>query len=178
MANIGLQYLVYKGAGETPQKGILAKAIQVDLNIQFNEAYLYADDGVAESDKSFRAGTLTLGIDDLGENVQKNLLGHNIDAESGELTASGNDNNPYVGIGFISIRKKAGTQKFRAVWLPRTQFAEPSETNQTKGESTSFSAPSMQGTIMLDDDTNWKYENSFATIAEAKTYLNEKAGIE
>lgn len=177
MAKIGLQYLVYKGAGISPTSGVLAKAVQADLSIQLNEAKLYADDGVAESDKSFRDGTLTLGVDDLNDTMQEELLGHAIDEETGEIVASGNDNNPYVGVGFISISKKDGAQKFRAMWLPKTQFAEPSETNQTKGESTSFSTPTMTGTIMLDDTANWKYENSFATIAEAKTYLNTKAGI-
>lgn len=177
MAKIGLQYLVYTGAGETPQKGVLAKAIQADLSIQLNEAKLYADDGVAESDKSYRDGTITLGVDDLNDIIQKELLGHAVDAETGEIVANGNDNNPYVGVGFICISKKDGAQKFRAIWLPKVQFAEPSETNQTKGENTSFSTPTMTGTIMLDDDGNWKYENSFATLALAKTYLNTKAGI-
>ena len=177
MAKIGLQYLVYKGAGETPTSGRLAKAIQADLSIQLNEAKLHADDSLAESDKSFRDGTLTLGVDDLNDTIQKELLGHKIDTETGEITANGNDNNPYIGIGFISISKKDGDQKFRAIWLPKTQFAEPSETNQTKGESTAFSTPSMPGTIMLDDNGNWKYENSFATLALAKAYLDTKAGI-
>ena len=35
----------------------------------------------------------------------------------------------------------------------------------------------MTGTIMLDDTSNWKYENSFATLALAKAYLNDKADI-
>ena len=175
MAKIGLQYLVIKpatGAGKN-----VAKAIQADLSIQLNEAKLYADDGVAESDKSFRDGTLTLGVDDLGNDIQTDCLGHTIDAETGEIVANGNDNNPYVGTGFMCISKKNGVQKFRSIWLPKVQYAEPSETNQTKGESTSFSTPTMTGTIMLDDDANWKYENSFTTFAAAKAYLDNFAGI-
>jgi phi13 family phage major tail protein len=177
MAKIGLQYLVYKGAGETPKSGRLAYAIQADLSIQFNEAKLPADDKIVESDKSFREGTITLGVDDLNDTIQTELLGHSIDTETGELTANGNDNNPYVGIGFICISKKDGAQKFRAIWVPKVQFAEPSETNQTKGENTSFSTPTMTGTIMALDNGDWKKENSFATLALAKAYLDEKAGI-
>lgn len=174
MAKIGLQYLVYKSQESS---GRLAKAIQADLSIALNEAKVYADDGVAESDKSFREGTITLGVDDLNDTIQKELLGHTIDPETGEITASGNDNNPYVGVGFICISKKDGQQRFRAIWVPKVQFAEPSETNQTKGESTSFSTPTMTGTIMLDNDMNWKKENSFETIAEARSYLDEKVEI-
>jgi phi13 family phage major tail protein len=176
MAKIGLQYLVYKGA-DGAKKGVLAEPVQADYSIQTNEAKVYADDGVAESDKSFRDGTLTLGVDDLNDTIQTDILGHAKDATSGEITTNGNDNNPYVGIGFISISKKNGAQKFVAKWLPKVQFGEPSETNQTKGENTSFSTPTMTGTIMLDDTANWKYENSFADLADAKTYLNGKAGI-
>jgi phi13 family phage major tail protein len=174
MAKIGLQYLVVKPATGAGKR--LAKAIQADISIQTNEAKLYADDGVAESDKSFRDGTITLGVDDTNDDIQKDCLGHTID-ETGELKANGNDNNPYVGTGFVSISKKGGAQKFRSIWLPKVQFAEPSETNQTKGENTSFSTPTMTGTIMLDDEANWKYEKSFATLTEAKTYLDGKAGI-
>ena len=114
MAKIGLQYLAYRGAGETPSKGVLAKAVQADITIQLNEAKLYADDSVAETDRSFRDGTITLGVDDLNDAIQKELLGHTVDAETGEITANGNDNNPYVSVGFVSISKKGGAQKFRA----------------------------------------------------------------
>jgi phi13 family phage major tail protein len=175
MAKIGLQYLVYKGA--TGNSGSLAKAIQADYAITLNEAKLHADDSVAESDKSFRDGTLTLGVDDLNDTIQSELLGHAIDSGTGEITANGNDNNPYVGVGFVSISKLSGVQKFVSTWLPKTQFGEPSVTNQTKGESTQFSTPTMTGTIMLDDDGDWKKENKFATLALAKAYLDDKAGI-
>ena len=177
MAKIGLQYLVYKGAGETPSSGVLAAAIQADVSITTNEVKLYANDSVVESDKSFREGAITLGVDDLNDTIQKELLGHTINEQTGEIVAGGTDNNPFVGIGFISINKKNNAQKFRAIWLPKVQFAEPNDTNQTKGENTAFSTPTMTGTIMLDDSGNWKYENSFATLDEAKNYLNEKAGI-
>ena len=177
MAKIGLQYLVYKGSGDIPTKGVLAKPIQADYAIQLNEAKLYANDSVAESDKSFRDGTLTLGVDDLNDTIQVELLGHTKDAETGEIVSNGNDNNPYISVGFISISKVNGAQKFVGTWLPKTQFGEPSITNQTKGESTSFSTPTMTGTIMLDDNGDWRFENAFTTLADAKTYLNTFAGI-
>lgn len=177
MAKIGLQYLVYKRHDDPSKKGVLAKAIQADLSIQTNEVKLYADDGVAESDKSFREGTITLGVDDLNDTIQTDVLGHSKDEGTGEITARGDDNNPFIGLGFISISKKNNSQKYRAVWLTKVQFVEPNDTNQTKGENTSFSTPTMTGTIMLDDNGVWKQENSFATLEDAKNYLNEKADI-
>lgn len=178
MAKIGLQYLVYKRLDDPTKKGVVAKAIQADYSVQTNEAKCYADDGVAESDKSFRDGTLTLGVDDLNDTIETDFLGHTKDEETGEIVANGNDNNPYLGIGFISISKKNGDQKFVAKYLTKTQFGEPNDSNSTKGENTSFSTPTMTGTIMLDENGDWRKQNSFATLQAAKDYLNALVGIE
>lgn len=176
MAKVGLEYLVYKRLDDPTKRGVLAKAIQADYSVQTNEAKLYADDALAESDKSFRDGTLTLGVDEDNDNIQEDLLGHTI-KENGEVVSNGNDNNPYIGIGFICISKKNGAQKFVATWLHKVQFAEPSESNQTKGENTSFSTPTLTGSIMLDDEGNWRSRMAFTTLGAAKAYLNDKAGI-
>ena len=174
MAKIGLKYIVYKG---TENKGVIGKAIQADLNITVNEVPLYADDAIAEFDRSFNNGKITLGVDDLNDTVQKELLGHTIDEVTGEITAKGTDNNPYVGIGFYGIKKVNNVQGFRAIWLPKVQFAEPNDTNSTKGANMAFATPTFDGTIMIDTDGIWKSEQTFVTEAEAIAYLNEKAGI-
>ena len=154
MSKIGLKYPVYKS--ETSQ-GVIAKAIQADIAITVNDVKLYADDAIAESDKSFRSGTLTLGVDDLSDAVQTAFLGHAVD--DGEITASGTDANPYVGIGFYGVKMVAGgVRKYRAIWLTKVQFTEPSDTNATKGDTIAFATPVLEGTIMLDDDGNWKKE--------------------
>lgn len=174
MAKIGLKYPVYKSA---TKHGVIGKAIQADISIDVNDAKLFADDDVAESDKSFKSGTIKLGVDDLSDEIQTEFLGHAKDETSGEITANGNDNNPYVGIGFYGIKKVNDVRKFRAVWFPKVQFSEPEDTNKTKGESVEFNTPSLEGTIMLDNNGDWKKENTFDTEAEAKEYLQEKAGI-
>jgi len=174
MAKIGLKYPVYKSA---TSQGVIAKAIQADISITVNDVKLYADDAVAESDKSFQSGTLTLGVDDLPDEIQSEFLGHSIDPETGEITAKGTDQNPYVGIGFYGVKVVGGVRKYRAIWLPKVQFAEPADTNETQGETVTFKTPVLEGTIMLDDNGAWKYENTFETEAEARAYLEEKAGI-
>ena len=71
MATIGLDKLYYAPITEdehgeetygTPK--VLAKAMTADLTVELNEATLYADDGAAEVVKEFKAGTLSLGVDD------------------------------------------------------------------------------------------------------------------
>ena len=173
MAKIGLKYPVYKGS---VNKGVIGKAIQADIAIQVNEVYLYGDDAIAESDKSFQSGKITLGVDDLSDMIQVEFLGHTV-AESGEITAKGTDNNPYVGIGFYGIKKVGNVQKYRAIWLPKVQFAEPNDTNATKGQNIAFATPTLEGTIIVDSNGEWKKEQTFATEALAIAYLEDKAGI-
>jgi len=172
MAKIGLRYPVYKSA---TTEGVIAKAIQADIAITSNDVKLYADDAVAETDKSFQSGTITLGIDDLSDTIQADLLGHSV--SSGEITAGRNDVAPYVGVGFYGVKRVSGADKFRAVWLRKVQFAEPADANETRGETTVFSTPVLEGTIMLDDTGNWKDEKTFDTAAEAIVYLQAKSGV-
>lgn len=174
MAKIGLKYPVYKSAMKS---GVIAKAIQADISITVNNVKLYADDAIAESDKSFQEGTITLGIDDLSAEIQAEFLGHEVNEATGEITAQGADTNPPVGIGFYGVKKVNGVTKYRAIWLPKVQFSEPADTNATKGETVEFNTPVLEGTIMLDDTGVWKKENTFNTEAEAIAYLQDKAGI-
>ncbi len=172
MAKIGLRYPVYKSA---TSQGVIAKAIQADITISVNDVKLYADDAIAESDKSFQSGTITLGIDDLSDTIQTAFLGHAV--SDGEITAAGTDDNPYVSIGFYGVKVVSGVRKYRAIWLTKVQFAEPADSNATKGDSVVFSTPVLEGTIMLDDNGDWKKEKTFNTEAEAIAYLQAKSGI-
>ncbi len=174
MAKIGLKYPVYKSKSNS---GVIAKAIQADISITYSDVKLYADDVLAESDKSFQSGTITLGVDDLSDTIQTEFLGHEIDETTGELTANKDDESPIVGIGFYGVKIVNGVRKYRAIWLPAVQFAEPADTNSTKGETVTFNTPVLEGTIMVDENGDWKKENTFDTEDEAKAYLNQKAGI-
>ncbi|MBP5091934.1 MAG: phage tail protein, partial [Bacilli bacterium] len=87
MATIGLDKLYYAPSTEdsngnetygTPVQ--LAKAISADLSIELNEATLFADDGQAEAVKEFKSGTLSLGVDDIGNDAAAALVGARVDA--------------------------------------------------------------------------------------------------
>ena len=82
MAKIGLKYPVaapMKEDGKTYDTGfVIAKAIKASVTANNNDVKLYADDGIAESDKSFKDGTLSLNVDDLSGIIrltQRVLLG-------------------------------------------------------------------------------------------------------
>lgn len=181
MARIGLKYPVAALLNETEDTArytgglVVGKAITSDVNINSNDVKLYADDSIAESDKSFKDGALKFGLDDLSYEVQEMLLGHKV--TDGELVANTKDIAPYVGFGFYGPTKKNNQLGYRAIFLHKVQFAEPAESTSTKGETVTFQTPTIEGTIYDDVNGDWKSEKTFDTEVEAKTWLEIKAGI-
>lgn len=172
MAKIGLKYPVYKGA---VNYGVIGKAITADVSIELNDAELYADDGLAESDKSFKKGTITLGVDELSDLIQKEFLGHAI--ASSEMTALSTDVAPYIGIGFYAVKMVSGVRKYRALWFPKVQFSEPADSNATKADGVTFGTPTIEGKILADATLAWKKEKTFDLEADAIAYLQTLAGL-
>ena len=167
MATIGLDKLYYAPITEdsngnetygTPVQ--LAKAISAELSVELNEAILYADDGQAESVKEFKSGTLSLNVDDLGHAHAAALLGAEVD-ENGVLISRGEDNPTYVAVGF---RARKANGKYRYFWLYRVQFGIPGTSLATKGDSITFSTPTIEGTIFQRNKVDgrgrhpWKVE--------------------
>nr|DAZ22102.1 MAG TPA: tail tube protein [Caudoviricetes sp.] len=151
MATIGLDKLFYSKITEddngnetygTPQ--VLAKAMTADLSVELNEAVLYADDGAAEVVKEFKSGTLSLGVDDIGAAVAGDLTGSTIDLNGVVISASEDGGDP-VAVGF---RAKKSNGKYRYYWLYRVKFGIPATNLATKGDSITFSTPTIEGTIM------------------------------
>ena len=106
MATIGLDGLYYAKITEdangdetygTPTK--LAKAISADLEVEINEASLYADDAEAEVVKEFKTGKLTLGINDIGATAAGDLVGAVLDDNGVVISQSEGMASP-VAIGF------------------------------------------------------------------------------
>jgi phi13 family phage major tail protein len=188
MAKIGLKYPVYAPAteaGSTITYGtgaVLAKAISANISIENNDVKLYADDVIAESDNSFASGTVTIGIDDLYDAAKVALLdyveGATVDAtiQSKELSV-GTASPAYVGFGFYGKVIRNKVPYWRAIWLKKVQFAEPSDELATKGESVEFGTPELEGTIMMAADGKWKEEATFSTEAGAKAWLDGKCGL-
>ena len=151
MATIGLDKLYYAKITEdengdetysTPTQ--LAKAMTADLSVELNEATLYADDGAAEIVKEFKSGTLSLGVDDIGNTVASDLTGATIDANKVVVSASEDGGEP-VAVGF---RAKKSNGKYRYYWLYRVKFGIPATNLATKGDSITFSTPTIEGTIL------------------------------
>ena len=177
MAKIGLNSFRYsvltEGADGTPSYAgakTPARAISCNVSITNNEAKLYADDVLAESDTSFQSGTCTIGIDDEDQETMAELLGHTVDAQ-GVMVRNSNDTAPYVGFGRIIKKMIRGVIKWKVEFLYKVKFAEPTQENTTQGESLEFGTTSIEGQISTLADGRWSESKTFDTKAEALTFL-------
>jgi len=178
MATIGLDKLYYakiteaENGEETYEKPVqLAKAMSADLSVELAEATLYADDGAAEIVKEFKSGKLTLGIDDIGSTVASDLSGATIDA-NGVIVSASEDGGTPVAVGF---RAKKSNGKYRYFWLYRVKFGIPAANMATKGDSITFSTPTIEGTILRRNkpDTRGKHPWK-AEVTEGDTSVTEE----
>ena len=182
MAKIGLNNFRYAILTEAPDGtpsygGALtpAKAISCNVEVSNNDAKLYADDGLCESDTSFNNGTVTIGIDKYDNTTMANLLGHTINAD-GELVRKTTDVAPYVGLARIITEMVNNVLQYRVEILYKCKFSEPSQEDNTKGESVEFSTFECQGTVNALANGEWSKTKTFTTKNEAVAYIEAEFG--
>lgn len=206
MAIIGVskpKYAVYEYDEDTGKVtysngGTLGKMTQVDLVINTSEDNnLFADNGLAEADRQFTDGTLTVGTDDLSQSVSRAILGaveEDLEPELLEILnkmQGGEDFNgkeliyddrmetPYLGQGFIIKRQKDNAVSWRAVMLTKTIYNVPDESAVTQGESIEWQTPELVAAVMRDDSAThrWKRDCMFPTEEMAEVFLDYRLGI-
>ena len=156
---------------------VFEKVIEEKFAPEYNTAELYANDGLAESDYSFKKGTLSLTVADDNDELCAELLG-NTDTD-GEVTSNINDSAPEFGYGHIIPKMVGGARKYKVEFFPRVKFTNITSDNKTRGESVEFSTTAIEGTVFpLETALNglavgdWEKHQTFATLEEAETYLN------
>ena len=176
MATIGLDKLYYakitegEDGSETYASPVqLAKAMSAELSVELAEATLYADDGAAEIVKEFKSGTLSLGVDDIGATAASDLTGATID-ENGVVISNSEDGGDPVAVGF---RAKKSNGKYKYYWLYRVKFGIPATNLATKGDSITFSTPTIEGTILRRNKVDGKGKHPWkAEVTEGDTAVS------
>lgn len=178
MAKIGLNSFRYSVLTEatdgTPSydgANTPAKAVSCSVSISNNDVKLYADDALAESDTSFQSGSVTIGIDDEDQATMATLLGHTVDSTSQAMIRNVNDIAPYVGFGRIVVKMINNVKKYKVEFLYKVKFSEPSQEDQTKGETVEFATTTLEGTVATLANGKWSETKTFNTKTEALTYL-------
>lgn len=187
MARIGMRYPIYvpytvetdESGRETETLGtkkVMGKAIRADASINTSDARLYGDDGLAEEVLEFVDGTLSLETDDIEDDVQAELLGNTVDEATGDITSHTDDTPIYTRSGYVSRRYKGGKSQYKGILLMRVKYSIPNQTDNTKGQTITFSTPTMTGTISRNKDGVWRRMSKwFETAEEATQWLDTAA---
>ena len=186
MARIGFKKAKYnkivgnKYAELTENKvPLFEKVIDEKFAPEYNTAELYANDGLAETDYSFKKGTLSLTVADDEDKFIAELFGNTV-ATEGEVTSNIEDTAPEFGYGHIVPKMVNGARKYKVEFFPRVKFTKVSTDNKTRGENVEFGTTALEGTVMpLETAVNglkigdWEKHQTFATLEEAEAYLDE-----
>ena len=158
---------------------VFEKVIDEKFAPEYNTAELYANDGIAESDYSFKKGILSLTVADDDDKLCAELLGNTTETSGGEVTSNIEDVAPEFGYGHIIPKMVGGARKYKVEFFPRVKFTKITSDNKTRGESVEFSTTAIEGTVYpLETALNglkvgdWEKHQTFATLAEAETYLD------
>ena len=185
MARIGYKKAKYnkfdadnkKYAAVTGGVPCLEKCIDEKFSPEYNSAELYASDGLAESDYSFKKGTLAITVANDDDKKEAELMGNIITED--EVIKTVGDTAPEFGYGHIVTKMVNGVKKFKVEFFPRVKWTKITTDAKTRGESVEFGTTSIEGTVFpLDADFNgmtagtWEKHQTFATEAEAEAYLD------
>ena len=83
-----------------------------------------------------------------------------------------------MGLGRIIVKMVSGVYQYKVEFLHKVKFSEPSQEDNTKGESLEFSTSEMEGTVATLANGDWSKTKTFLTKAEALAYLNGLLGGE
>lgn len=186
MARIGFKSGLYNLHDETTGKfkavtqGVpsLEKVIDEKFAPEYNSAELYASDGLAESDYSFKKGTLTITVANDDDKKDAELMGNTI--SENEVTKNIDDTAPEVGYGHIVTKMVNGAKKYKVEFFPRVKFTKITTDAKTRGESVEFGTTTIEGVVYPLvaafnglNAGDWEKHQTFDTEAEAKTYLEK-----
>lgn len=181
MAQIGLTNLWYglltEAEDGTPSYAgakSFGKAVSAKVDVSTNDATLYADDVLVESDKSFQNAKVTLGVADDDMTIFAEILGHKVAESGGEMVRSADDAAPWVGLGRVVTKMVGGKYVYKGEFLYKVRFAEPSQEDNTKGESVDFSTPEIEGTAATLANGQWSAAQVFGTKTAAVEWVKGK----
>lgn len=184
MAKIGLNNFWYSVA--TINNGAITygtpaspgKAVTFSFTPTLADAELYADDTLQEVDNQVTGADVVLGIDRSDDDTMNTLLGHSFGTGTAAATQSSStaDTAPYVGVGRVTRLMVDNVQKYRGTVLKLVKFAEPSEEDNTRGETVTFNTYELNGKMKIPDDGVWRVRETFDTQAAAISFVKTQLG--
>lgn len=180
MAYVGLRKPIIAKileSGEYDEPFACGKAIGLDVNPNYAEGSLNADDKQAEYDKEFTYAEVTLNTSTLPIAAHEKMFGHTVDTAKKNVKFNVDDQANYVGMAWVSVEKVDGVRNFIGNFLKKAKFTEPSESYSTKGDSIEYKTPSISGRALGLDDGSWKETEVCSSEADALKWINTMFGV-
>lgn len=184
MAKVGLEYVVSAllteaedGTPSYTEGRHWGPASSFSGNPSANDVKDFGDNGVVETDTSVTGGTLAVELNERTLELESFLLGHKYDKETGVMKCNRDDIAPFLGTGAVGMSKRNNKNVYTAKWYFKSQFKNPNDENTTKQENITFNHSNFEGNLFMLKNGDWKEEKEFDDLADAKAWLDEKAGI-
>ncbi len=191
MARVGLPYSVFAPiTTETPgaamvygTPSIFNHPIEANVSYEISDNPLHGGDVIAENDNSITGGSLSFNHTHLTPEDKAALLGH---VKSGnapdDYYEEGASPSPTGGFGYITAEIEKNVRKWYGYWIHKTQLGMSEDNATTKGDAIDWQTPTLNGPIMgvsLDNTglISFRRYKVFTTMAEAKTWINNLAGV-
>lgn len=184
MANTGLSTFLHAERDDAastygvPEK--LGGAIDIKEALDRNDAKLYADNELKDSDNSVTGGKITLTLDDDDDAVFAPVLGEeveeiNVGDKTYKKVISRTLDVP-AGQGFGYITQKNGG-RYKVTFYPKVKFVRGDEEAKTKEDKTEYTTPTVEGTI-YPVEGQYKVKVTTETVEEAKKVLYSLFGYD
>lgn len=181
MAKKGFEYAVVGVLDEengTYSNGTyLGPTSTFNITTTSNDVKDYGDNRAVETDTSVTGGTTSVEINEMVNAIYSLLLGHTYDKEQDTIVCNKDDIAPFVGLGAVGISRSNRKNFYTAKAYKKVQFKEPNDENATQQETLSFTHTTLEGNMFVPEDGVWKEQKTFATLKEAKDWLNEMFGV-
>lgn len=145
------------------------EAVSTSVTPAYNEGSCYGDNKQTEYVKEFKNAAIEAGVTRLPLIAKNVLFGHSVDSDI-EVSNTDDEAN-YVGYGFISSEAVNGKRQYGACVILKVLFAEGADSYTTKGDSITFSTPTISGTAIAIGNGDWRKRKYFDTKEEAEAYI-------
>lgn len=141
----------------------IGDAMNVNIQLRFAEARLYAESRLAEYVRKCVGGTISIGEKYIPDAAQKLMFGAKEKTRTVSQTSVtgleyGSKDVPNdVGVGMIAPDMVDGDEKYTCVLVKRALFGPPSMSLQTMGQNIQFNTPTVTGEFMPDQTDGATY---------------------
>jgi hypothetical protein len=160
------------------QTADMAGLQSLKLAITLASAVLYGDGVALDEVSEFVSGALEAAT--AGESDETLALINGQTVAQGAVDDTINDERPLLGMSFIAkTRKKSDagvSEGYTAYFLPRVKFAPQDDELTAKTENVTYSKTTLKATVFANRDGRWRRRKFCATMADARTWVNQQFG--